>query len=267
MADLIRTLQFLIRQEQSENKNQGRIEQYIYPFILDFLYNHSVYRKLNLTGDACLHYIYGLPQFPEKLVLNNNSGIALDDFTDEIRSYFNYEAGFPEFEIGEQIGNQWTIRKYLSFPLSSDSNSSETSVRIEIWNHPERASIAYTPLFLGGFSFVPAHFTIETIMAGYLLECLETPVFEETSAESEAVWLLWDLLWMMKKGIQPDEQKLVSEGKRPYTVQTAMLLLMDRVNAIDFNMDSIGKLSKEADAEPEASLRELVSEAVRVYFE
>ena len=73
-------------------------------------------------------------------------------------------------------------------------------------------------------------------MATHLIECLEIPVVDGFYGESPTGRYFYELLWMMKKKIQPLGIKLASEGKRPYTIQTAMLLLLDRINMLDVDL-------------------------------
>lgn len=238
MADLIHSVQFYL---SKYGKDSRPVDAYLYPYLFDFVFNHSLYRRLNLAGESCLHLIYGLKGFPQIISFNNNAGIPLDKFAEETRNYFCYDAGFPDFEIGEQIGNQWATRKILAFPLNLTRekaivNRDNPILCIEIRNHPEIAELGYTPGFMGGFSYVASHFTIETMMATHLIECLEVPVVDGFYGESPTGRYFYELLWMMKKKIQPLGIKLASEGKRPYTIQTAMLLLLDRINMLDVNL-------------------------------
>jgi predicted nucleotidyltransferase component of viral defense system len=39
--------------------------------VLDYLYNHTIYRRLNFYGGTCLHVVYGLNRLSEDLGFDN----------------------------------------------------------------------------------------------------------------------------------------------------------------------------------------------------
>jgi deoxyribodipyrimidine photolyase len=45
----------------------------------------------------------------------------------------------------------------------------------------------------------------------------------------------YDLLWFMQKNIHPLEEKLAKDGAQPYTVQSAMQVLREKIDTIKVN--------------------------------
>jgi hypothetical protein len=105
-------------------------------------------------------------------------------------------------------------------------------LKLEISLHPQIAIIKHTPVIRFGRSFVPSHFSIETIMAGKMLACLERSFQVGRTGTSIKGRDYYDLLWFMQQQVQPLEQKLAQEGTQAYTVTSAMLALQEKVDQI-----------------------------------
>ena len=103
---------------------------------------------------------------------------------------------------------------------------------MEISHHEQVAEVQNTPVFYHGRSFVPAHFSLETMMAGKMIACLERNFQRGRDGAFIKGRDFYDLLWFMQTGIQPLEEKLARDGKQSYTVQSAILALRDKVNGI-----------------------------------
>jgi hypothetical protein len=88
--------------------------------------------------------------------------------------------------------------------------------------------VRQTPVLLFGRSFVAAHFTLETMMAGKMLACLERN-FQKGEGATIKGRDFYDLLWFMQQKIRPLEEKLANDGRQPYTVQSAMELLGEKI--------------------------------------
>ena len=69
-------------------------------------------------------------------------------------------------------------------------------------------------------------------MAGKMLACLERSFYVGTTTIIVKGRDFYDLLWFMQQRIQPLDQKLVSDGVQSYNVQSAMLVLQEKVGKI-----------------------------------
>jgi hypothetical protein len=114
--------------------------------------------------------------------------------------------------------------------LTSHTNE-PLHLKVEVSQHSQIAIVRQTPVLLFGRSFVAAHFTLETMMAGKMLACLERN-FQKGEAATIKGRDFYDLLWFMQKNIQPLPEKLAQDGEKPYTVSSAMLALKEQVSAI-----------------------------------
>jgi len=95
--------------------------------------------------------------------------------------------------------------------------------------------IQHTPVLVYGRSLVAAHFSLETMMAGKMLACLERNFERGRSGTLIKGRDYYDLLWFMQQGIQPLEEKLARDGQKPYSSQSAMLALQEKIAAIQSN--------------------------------
>jgi hypothetical protein len=125
----------------------------------------------------------------------------------------------------------------LKFPILNElglsaSPNEALHLKVEVSSHKQIAVIKKTPVFYQGRSFVPTHFSLETMMAGKMLACLQ----RNFQRGKEGVLIkgrdFYDLLWFMRSQVRPLEEKLSKEGEVPYTTQTAMLALKEKVERI-----------------------------------
>ena len=94
------------------------------------------------------------------------------------------------------------------------------------------AILQNTPVFYYGRSFVPAHYSLETMMAGKMIACLERNFQRGRDGAFVKGRDFYDLLWFMQKGVQPLAEKLATDGAIVYTTQSAMMELRDKIARI-----------------------------------
>jgi hypothetical protein len=105
-------------------------------------------------------------------------------------------------------------------------------LKVEVSQHKQISIIRKTPVLVYGRSFVAAHFSLETMMAGKILACLERNFHKGGDEASIKGRDFYDLLWFMQQKIHPLEEKLAKDGMQPYTVQTALLALSGKIAGI-----------------------------------
>ncbi len=240
MADLIEMLQFVLSRTDPYLANETRriiLKEALQVYVLDFLYNHPLYRNLNFYGGTCLHIVYGLNRLSEDLDLDNTNHIQLNHLPEDLIANFSHVFGFSAMTVKSQMGSSGILRITMRFPilnqigLSTHPNEA-LHLKLEISHHPQIAVIRKTPVFLHGRSFVPAHFSLETMMAGKILACLERSFQRGRAGSSIKGRDFYDLLWLMQKNIRPLEEKLSREGNQPYTTASAMQALIEKVRGI-----------------------------------
>ncbi len=205
--------------------------------VLDYIYNHPLYRSLNFYGGTCLHVIYGLNRLPERIDLDNSRGVELGSFGDDLVGHFHRAWGYQDVSCKLQESQKGIMRTTLEFPvlyeLGLSPHGDETlHLKTEISQHRQVAIIKRTPVIHFGRSYVPSHFSMETMMAGKILACLERSFQVGTTAIAIKGRDFYDLLWFMQQRIQPLDQKLKSDGTVSYSVQSAMFALQEKVGKI-----------------------------------
>jgi predicted nucleotidyltransferase component of viral defense system len=213
------------------------LKEVLQSLVLDYVYNHSKYRKLNFYGGTCLHVLYDLNRLSEDIDLDNSEGVELILFEDDLSDHFRKVLGYRDLSIKRQESQQGIIRVTLRLPVLYDLGLSPhrdemLNLKVEISQHHQVAVIKRTPVIHLGRSFVPSHFSLETMMAGKMIACLERSFQVGNSAVAIKGRDFYDLLWFMKQRIQPLAQKLESDGSKSYSVSSAMLALQDKVRKI-----------------------------------
>jgi hypothetical protein len=236
MATLIQLMQNVLSQKDPLLPNETKrviLKEFLQAYTLDFLYNHPLYRKLNFYGGTCLHVIYGLNRLSEDIDLDNSNGIDLSNLENDLLTFFRSNIGYADVTAKTQIG-EWGVRRTtLKFPilyaLGLTSHVNEPlHLKVEVSQHRQIAVVRQTPVLLFGRSFVAAHFTLETMMAGKMLACMERN-FQKGGGVAIKGRDFYDLLWFMQQKIKPLEVKLAKDGRQPYTVRSAMELLGEKI--------------------------------------
>ena len=240
MATLIQTLQNVLAPKDPTLPVETKrilLKEALQSYVLDFVYNHSAYRRLNFYGGTCLHVVFGLNRLSEDLDFDNSSKIDLAALPDDLQTLFHQTFGYREATVKSQRGEQGILRVTLKFPVLQDLGVSPYSnealhLKVEVSAHKQISVLQNTPVFYFGRSFVPSHFSLETMMAGKMIACLERNFQRGREGAFIKGRDFYDLLWYMQKGIRPLEEKLAKDGRKSYTVESAMLALQKKVKAL-----------------------------------
>lgn len=240
MATIIQILQNTLTSIDSLLANETKriyLKEALHALVLDYIYNHPHYRGLNFYGGTCLHVIYGLNRLSEDIDLDNSQGVELDNFGKDLLGHFHKVLGYQDISLKQQESQKGIIRTTLRFPVLyelglSPHRDEMLHLKIEISQHRQVAIIKRTPVFHFGRSLVPSHFSLETMMAGKMLACLERSFQVGKTGIAIKGRDFYDLLWFMQQRVQPLDQKLEREGAESYSVQSAMLALQEKVGKI-----------------------------------
>lgn len=240
MATLIQTLQNVLAGKDpllAPETKRIILKEVLQAYVLDYLYNHTGYRRLNFYGGTCLHVVYGLNRLSEDLDFDNQAGLELRRLANDLVEYFQKSFGYRDISAKTQRGEGGILRVTLKFPVLnvlglSPHPSEALHLKVEVSQHEQVAVIQHTPVFVYGRSLVAAHFSLETMMAGKMLACLERNFEGGRSGAQIKGRDFYDLLWFMQQRVQPLEEKLEHDGKQPYTVESAMLALREKVARI-----------------------------------
>ena len=239
MATLIQLMQETLNALDPALPNETKrihLKELLQAYTLDFLYNHAVYRRLNFYGGTCLHTVYGLNRLSEDIDLDNSNQVPLEMLEADLLAYFRNVVGVTNISAKTQLGEWGILRTTLKFPVLNTLNltphpNEALHLKVEVSQHMQTAIVLRTPLFLHGRSLVAAHFSLETMMAGKMIACLERN-FKKGSQSNIKGRDFYDLLWFMQQGTRPLEAKLQKDGQQPYTTASAMALLQEKVNTL-----------------------------------
>ncbi len=239
MATLIQLMQNVLAQKDPLLSNETRrviLKEFLQAYALDFIYNHPSYRKLNFYGGTCLHVIYGLNRLSEDIDLDNSPGLDLGNLENDLLAFFRSSIGYADVTAKTQLGEWGVQRTTLKFPilyaLGLTSHTNEPlHLKVEVSQHRQISIVRRSPVLLFGRSFVAAHFSLETMMSGKMLACLERN-FQKGEEAALKGRDFYDLLWFMQQKIMPLEDKLARDGRQSYTVQSAMKLLGEKIAQI-----------------------------------
>jgi predicted nucleotidyltransferase component of viral defense system len=240
MATLIQALQNVLAGKDpylAVETKRILLKEVLQAHVLDFLYNHPGYRKLIFYGGTCLHVVYGLSRLSEDLDFDNQAGFDLSRLAPDLVGHFQRTFGYADASAKVQQGESGILRTTIKFPvlnaLSLSPRQSEAlHLKIEISSHEQVAIVQRTPVLVYGRSLVAAHFSLETMMAGKILACLERNFESGRSGAAIKGRDFYDLLWFMQQRVQPLEEKLAQDGQQPYSVHSAMAALETKIDQI-----------------------------------
>jgi len=240
MANLIQVLQHTLRQKDASLPPETKrilLKEILQSQVLDFIYNHPAYRRLNFYGGTCLHVVYELNRLSEDIDLDNGAGIDLSNLPGELAAMFKNRLGYEEGVFKTQRGENGILRVTLRFPILNQLGLSAYTneaihLKLEFSHHRQTAVLQNTPVFYHGYSFVPSHFSLETMMAGKMIACLERNFQRGREGAFIKGRDFYDLLWFMQKGVQPLAEKLQKDAQKPLMVSSAVEALREKVSAI-----------------------------------
>ncbi len=240
MATLIQSLGQVLESKDALLPNETQrivLKSVLQAYVLDFLYNHSLYRRLNFYGGTCLYILYDLNRLSEDIDLDNSCEVDVSNLGDDLLAHFQKRMGYSETTLAKQTSAAGIYRVTLKFPVLyelglSPHRDEKLHLKVEVSQHHQVSELKQTPVIYFGRSFVPSHFSLETMLAGKMLAGLERSFRKGATAATIKGRDFYDLLWFMQQRIQPLEEKLEQDGQVPYTAQTAMQALVEKVAVI-----------------------------------
>ena len=221
----------------SNETKRLHLKEVLQSLVLDYIYNHPNYRRLNFYGGTCLHMIFSLNRLSEDIDLDNSKEVDIEKFGDDLLDHFQKVLEQRDVYIKQQESQQGVIRTTLRFPILhalglSLHKDEMLHLKVEISQHHQVSVIEQTPVIFMGRSFVPSHFSLDTMMAGKMLACLERSFQVGETGIAIKGRDFYDLLWFMQQRVQPLDQKLRTDGVESYSARSAMLALQERVSNI-----------------------------------
>jgi len=110
MANLIQLLQHTLTQKDallSPETKRIILKEVLQASVLDFLYNHPAYRRLNFYGGTCLHVVYNLNRLSEDIDLDNSAGVDLSQLSDDLTGMFKNVLGCINRSISHTLTGRY----------------------------------------------------------------------------------------------------------------------------------------------------------------
>jgi predicted nucleotidyltransferase component of viral defense system len=208
-------------------------------YLLDFIYNHKEYRKLNFYGGTCAKVVYGLDRFSEDVDLDGSGGVEVSMLGDELREFVRNKMGIEGSDVYEQVGEgdirRWVVRMPVMQEIGlSPLPSEKLHVKLEMSTMKKHATLERTPMVRHGRAMVISHFDLPSLMAGKMVACIERVWRKGREQGTEIKGRdFYDLIWYMQKNIKPNVEVLKYEGVESYTTERAWEVLSEKVRNID----------------------------------
>jgi hypothetical protein len=150
------------------------------------------------------------------------------------QNYFGYQIVSAKVQKGMGDILRITLKFPVLYELELSPHPGEAlHLKLELSHHKQTAVILHTPILVYGRSLVAAHFSLETMMAGKMLACLERSFMRGRTGIEVKGRDYYDLLWFMQQHIWPLEEKLAHDGQHPYTLSSAILALQNKIAHIN----------------------------------
>ncbi len=200
------------QKERGNSKSYIRniLKEYLQVYILNYIYTSPKYSKeLIFTGGTCLRHFYNLERLSEDLDFDYDNSIDTQELTDDLLEYFK-----KKYKVSKVYGSvkQGGRQILLKFPLLkeldlvSESESEVLYLKLDLQkNLSEKYDTQISSKSLMGFNFVARHYDLPTLMSGKVVVILSRKRFVgKEDRESIKGRDYYDLLWYLKKRIQPN---------------------------------------------------------------
>lgn len=186
------------------------LKEVLQDYVLNFSYNHSVYKELIFTGGSCLRRIYGLPRLSEDVDFDFIGEFDLTKFSKDISEYFAKKLRYKNLTIKE---NRQQNTLYLKFPLLKDlglvkkpTDTPLLFLRCDFAK--EEIGVFETevnPISTEEFSFFVRSYDLPTLFANKIIAFLEREFFK---GKKQALPFkgrdVFDLVWFFEKAAKGD---------------------------------------------------------------
>ncbi len=116
MASLIQTLQHILDSKDPLLANETKrilLKEVLQAQVLDFIYNHPRYRRLNFYGGTCLHVVYDLDRLSEDLDFDISPEIDLSNLAADLTTLFRTSLSYDPVEIKSQQAENGILRAMI----------------------------------------------------------------------------------------------------------------------------------------------------------
>lgn len=183
-----------------------RIKEILQDYILNYVYNHRLYKHLIFTGGTCLRKVYGLPRLSEDIDFDFVSPLQIPQFAKELVDYFTRQLQYDSLET-KIAANGRTI--FVKFPtllrelglVKSNADRQQLFVRCDF--APEIVGVYETEIHqvtTAVFTFFVKSYNLPTLFANKVIAFLQRDYFRgygQTIAFKGRD--LFDLVWLLEQ--------------------------------------------------------------------
>lgn len=214
-------------------------------YVLNFVYNHPVYKKLIFTGGTCLRKIYGLPRLSEDLDFDFRGDFDIRDFAQKAKDYFQKDLQYKNLTV-KIAGNLKTV--FLKFPQllaetgwrKSQADRSVLFLRCDFSKEKSGGfKTEVNSLSTQEFTFFVLSYDLATLFSNKIIAFLQREFFK--GREQSIAFKgrdLFDLVWFFEKSSRSDFQlqpnwPRVFKALRVKTKKEVLDLLVKKVGQIE----------------------------------
>ncbi|HCM81806.1 MAG: Protein containing DUF1814 [Microgenomates group bacterium GW2011_GWC1_43_11] len=220
---IVQNIKKIIDRPQNKNRLYIRnlVKEEIQNYILNFVYNDSVFQNLIFTGGTCLRKLYGLDRLSEDLDFDYNFNFSIDNFALKVKNYFYSQLTYQKVST-KVSGNKQTV--FIKLPLFKELNvyqdrtPEDVFVRCDFSKQISKEYGLNTGMITAGtFKVIVEAYDLETLFANKITAFLRRSFykgkFQKLPFKGRDVYdLFWFLQISSKSGyhLKPNNKRLLS---------------------------------------------------------
>lgn len=235
---ILKELSNIVREQQESGRREAyirnAIKEFLQVYLLFFIYTSPKYReRLIFTGGTCLRHFYGLERLSEDIDFDCIGKLPSRELLEDLKAFFSVKYRYEGLNASlrqndNQILFKFPVLKKLG--LARENDSDLLYIKADLSPLPtEKYSTIITSKSSFGMNYVAKHYDPPSLMAGKLHAIL-TRHYKMGGRESIKGRDYFDLLWFLKKGIQPNIERLSSLLSEPLDLISLEKQIDDKVS-------------------------------------
>ena len=220
------------------------LKETIQDYILNFVYNSQIYKKLIFTGGTCLRKIYSLPRLSEDLDFDFIENFNISTFSQKIKDYFSKNLQYKTLET-KISGNKNTI--FLKFPILKEvglvKNPSDSTLLFVRCDFSQEVIGIFgqeiNPISSDEYTIFALSYDLPTLFSNKIIAILKRRFYKgKTQKISFKGRDIFDLVWFLEKSkknnwqLQPNWNRVFKQLK-VIDKETVVKMLVDKTETLD----------------------------------
>lgn len=245
---MIKELEKIVIAERKKGNSElyirNLLKEYLQVYVLNYIYTTSEYSKvLIFKGGTCLRHFYDLGRLSEDLDFDYEEEVDTVKLAKKLQHFF--EVKYKVLDISVSVKQQGR-QILLKFPVLRDFDIAKRGERDMLYlkldlqkNPSDIYDVQVSSKSLMGFNFVTRHYDLSTLMTGKIVAVLKR---EKLMGKGSRVSVkgrdYYDLLWYLKKKIEPNMERLSDILKRKISKKGLKKKLDEKVELLLKNYGS-----------------------------